>query len=426
MLAFADHRRHVEAIIAGAMRACDPAACVARAIAHDASLAMRGAGVVAVGKAALGMVRGYERAAGQVPTRFVLTVDGAGAPQWARVGDHPLPTARNAHHAKALLRFIAETHPAPIVVLLSGGASALLSLPDHGLTIDDVAGLTRDMLCGGMTIDEINTVRRHMERLKGGRLALAAYPRPVHVLVLSDVIGNCLEAIGSGPCAADPTTYADALEVLTRRGLMHAHPRVADVLQEGVRGEREETPKPGDPRLSGVRHEIVGDNALAVRTAGEAAQRLRFHIVRAASGVAGEASEVGERLAREIAGVPREHAPACIILGGETTVTVGAATGVGGRNQEVALAAAMALESLRGSEVAIAAFATDGVDGATRAAGAVVTGRTCEEARGLGLDPAESLAQHDSGAFFERLGAALVTGPTGTNVNDLAIALRYA
>ncbi len=405
------------------MAAVDPAVCVARAVDADPSLLSPDTAVLAIGKAAPAMFRAYARIAGEAASRMMLTIDGAGAPSWACIGDHPLPTARNIAHAQAVARFVAAA-PA-LTVLLSGGASALLSLPAPGVTLDDLTTITRAMLRAGATVDELNAVRKHVEQLKGGHLALLAEAKPITVFVLSDVVGNRLDVIGSGPCTADPTTYADALAILERRNLLDASPAITSVLRDGTHGLREETPKPGDDRLARVRHEIIADNAMAVDVAAVAARSLGFDIASMTTGVQGEAREVGEQLARDIADVSSTSCPACIILGGETTVAVGEAPGRGGRNHELALAAAIALDEINARDIAIATFATDGLDGDTRAAGAIVTHQTSNAAKDRGLDPADALARHDSGTVFERLGFQIITGPTGTNVNDLAIALRY-
>jgi hydroxypyruvate reductase len=247
------------------------------------------------------------------------------------------------------------------------------------------------------------------------------------VLVLSDVVGNPLHAIGSGPCAPDPTTFADAWQVLERYGLLEQVPRpVRDYVERGVQGEVEESPKPGDEIFERVHHVIVGDNRTAARAAVARAEALGFHALLLTSYLEGEAREVG----RVLAALAKEQVhyakpiphPACLVLGGETTVTV-RGEGKGGRNQELALAAALALEGWEGGMVVT--LATDGTDGPTDAAGAFATGRTVARARAMGLDPADHLARNDAYPLFNALGDLILTGPTGTNVNDLAFVLVF-
>jgi hydroxypyruvate reductase len=238
------------------------------------------------------------------------------------------------------------------------------------------------------------------------------------------VPGDDLSVIGSGPMSPDPSTYADALAVLDRRGCRAVSPAITALLEAGNRGQYSETPKPGDPIFRRVNPTVLASNGTAVDAAEATLRRQGFVVVEAKSDVQGEAAAVGTALAREASQLARSsRARAAIIWGGETTVTVGDATGRGGRNQELALAAAIGIEGQ--TRAAIATFATDGVDGPTDAAGAIVTGDTCARARSCGFDPHECLANHDSYTLLDRLGALIRTGPTGTNVNDLAIALLF-
>ncbi len=263
--------------------------------------------------------------------------------------------------------------------------------------------------------------------LKGGRLAERIVRRGAQaaVLVLSDVVGSPLDAIGSGPCAPDPTTFADAWAVLERYGLLdQTPPTVLRHLERGRRGQEAETPRPGDPIFAHIHTVIVAENRTAAEAAAERAQALGFHAAILTTYLEGEAREVG----RMLAALAKEEAshgcplplPACLVLGGETTVTV-RGSGRGGRNQEVALGAALALEGWE--SVLIATLATDGTDGPTDAAGAFADGSTVARARAIGLDPADHLARNDAYPFFAALGDLIITGPTGTNVNDMAFIL---
>jgi len=345
---------------------------------------------------------------------------------------HPLPDENAVRGAQAVADCAARATERDLVVcLISGGASALLTLPVPGLDLADLQTLTDALLRAGSAIHELNTVRKHWSRIKGGHLARLAAPATLVTLVLSDVVGDPLEVIGSGPTVPDPTTVADAQAVLERYGIRPPSipPTRGEVFQE--------TPKPGDPAFERVQHVVVGSNRLAALAAVERARGLGFNALLLSTYVEGEAREVA-RVAAALAKGVRAYGdplppPACLVWGGETTVTV-RGEGKGGRNQELALAAALALDGWPG--VLVMALATDGSDGPTDAAGAVVTGETVARARALGLDPRAALAANDSYSFFDALGRApplsppqlwggglVRTGPTGTNVNDLLFML---
>jgi glycerate 2-kinase len=270
-------------------------------------------------------------------------------------------------------------------------------------------------------------VRKHLSDLKGGGVARLAEPAPVACLVLSDVVGDPLDAIASGPTTPDPTTFADAWAVLQRYGLADQVPGpVRERLRAGLDGRLPETPKPGAALFQGVHNVVVGSNRLAAEAAVEAARAEGLHALLLSTFVEGEARQVARvaaALAKELVccdrPVPR---PGCLVWGGETTVTV-RGSGLGGRNQELALAAALALEGL--PDVLLVALGTDGTDGLTDAAGAVATGETIARARSLGLDPAAHLENNDAYPFFDALGDLLRTGPTGTNVNDLLLLFAF-
>lgn len=341
---------------------------------------------------------------------------------------HPLPDARGVAagtQIAALLRAAGERDL--VLALISGGGSALLTSPAPGITLDSLQRLTSLLLGCGASIDEINTLRRHLDLLKGGGLAALAAPAAVATLVLSDVVGDPLDVIASGPTVADPTTFADALAVLERYQLIDQAPAaILERLQRGAAGEFAETPKSGDVTLRQVHNLIVGSNRLAAEAAQAAARAEGFHTLLLTTYLQGEARVVGRVLAamaREIAASDQPIArPACLIAGGETTVTLRGA-GRGGRNQELALSTVADL-ALTPNALLIT-LATDGGDGPTDAAGAVVGSASLARAAALGLDPAAALARNDSYPFFAALDDLLRPGPTQTNVNDLVLALVW-
>ena len=343
-----------------------------------------------------------------------------------REAGHPLPDPAGEAAARKILSLVSGLSPNDLVVcLISGGGSALLPLPREGLTLRDKVDTTDLLLRSGADITEINTVRKHLSRIKGGQLARAAAPARLVTVVVSDIVGSPLDAIASGPTVPDGTTFADALAVLDKYGLTARVPAaVLATLRRGAAGALPETPKPGDPAFDRTFTTIIADGAAAARAAAAEAERLGFHALLLSTYIEGEAREVGRALAgiaREIAGtghpVPR---PACIVCGGETTVTV-TGPGRGGRNQEVALGAARPLAGL--PETLVVSFATDGVDGPTDAAGAVADGTTLARARARGLEPAQHLADNNAYPLLDAIGDLIRIGPTNTNVNDLMVIL---
>ena len=385
--------------------------------------------VVAAGKAAVPMALAVESALG-ARLEGGLAVSTAVESPLRRIrlltASHPVPDARGVAAARQIeaLGHSLERRDT-LLVLLSGGASALLPAPAEGLTLEDKALTTRLLLRAGATIHELNAVRKHLSRLKGGGLARAAQPARVVTLVLSDVVGDDLSTIASGPTVPDPTTFADALAVLERRGVTAEVPEaVRRRLQDGARGAHPETPKPGDPAFRRSLTRIVGSNRLSVEAAAREARRRGLRPLVLTTRLEGEAREV----ARVLVAVLREcveagrpaSLPVCLLAGGETTVTV-RGDGQGGRNQELAVAAAEALAGFPAP--ALAAFlATDGVDGSSDAAGGVADDRTTARATALGLAPAAAfLAANDTRNYLGPLGDLLRTGPTGTNVVDVAV-----
>jgi glycerate 2-kinase len=430
-------RRAARVILEEALGAADPSHLVASQLRVRRG-ALEAAGVnvpmgpgrivlVAAGKAAVPMARAAEAALGRhLFEGIAVTSAGASALERVRVrlASHPVPDARGLAAAREIEELAsALDRDDVLLVLLSGGASALLPAPAEGLTLDDLQRTTGALLRGGATIHELNAVRKHLSRLKGGGLVRAAAPARVVTLVLSDVVGDDLSTIASGPTVPDPTTYADALAVLARRARPVDVPRaVRDHLEAGAR----ETPKPGDGIFRRAVTRVVGSTRLSVAAAAREARRLGLRPVVLTTRLEGEAREAARVLVailREAVETARRGAaPVCLLAGGETTVTVVGA-GQGGRNQELAVAAA---EALAGFPVpaAVASFGTDGIDGMSDAAGGIVDDQTTGRAAALGLAPPSAfLASNDTRNFLGPLGDLIVTGPTGTNVCDVVVLL---
>jgi glycerate 2-kinase len=340
---------------------------------------------------------------------------------------HPTPDAAGlagAQRIAALLQGLTERDL--VVVLISGGGSALLPLPADAITLADYQALTGLLLRCGADITEINTVRKHCSRLQGGQLARLAAPAQIATLILSDVVGTPLDVIASGPTIPDRSSFADAWYILERYGIAEQAPAAVSAhLRRGIAGLIPDTPKPGDPLFGRVNNIVIGDNASAGRAAVAEAKRRGFTAALLTTFLQGEAREVGRvivGLAQGIASGQSDFSPpVCLVLGGETTVTI-RGKGTGGRNQELALAAAIALEGYAlppGVEVGVVSLGTDGTDGPTDAAGGIATGDSAARARALGLDARAALDANDSYHFLGALGDLIVTGPTQTNVNDL-------
>jgi hydroxypyruvate reductase len=389
--------------------------------------------LVAVGKAAAPMaeaaaaVLGPRLNAGIVVTKYGHA-EGAQLPATLVLVEagHPVPDANGLAGAQRVAERAGGLGAGDLLlVLLSGGASALLPAPAPGLTLDNVQALTTLLLRAGATIHEVNAVRKHIDQLKGGGLARLAQPASVAALILSDVVGDPLDVIASGPTTPDPTTFADVWAILERHQLTaQLPPGLAAHLRAGLAGQLPDTPKPGDPLFDRVTNVLVGSNRQAAQAALREAERLGYRPLLLSTFIEGEAREVG-RVAAALTKSVRAHgdplpAPACLVWGGETTVTV-RGSGRGGRNQELALAAALALDGV--PDVALLALGTDGTDGPTDAAGGLVDGQTAARARALGLDLWQALANNDAYPALDALGALVKTGPTGTNVNDLLILL---
>ena len=386
--------------------------------------------VVGAGKADAPMAQAVESLLGERVSDGVIVVkDGHGLPlQHVKVHEasHPVTDERGLRGAEEILSLVRDAGERDLVIcLISGGGSALLVAPAEGVTLKDKQSVTQLLLACGATIHEINTVRKHLSRVKGGGLAHAAHPATLVSLILSDVIGDDLDAIASGPTVPDSTTFHQAEQVLKRYGIWDQAPgSVRAYVEKGMNGEIEETPKPGDPAFQRDAWQLVGTNLQALKAAGKEAERQGYRPLVLSGMMEGETREVAKAhvaIAKEV--LNSEHplaAPACILSGGETTVTLQGA-GKGGRNTEFALASALALEGVE--NVVLLSGGTDGTDGPTDAAGAIAHGKTVPQAREKDLDPFDYLRRNDSYTFFEILDDLVITGPTRTNVMDVCVML---
>jgi len=433
---FEQHRAHVSAIRAAALAAVDPAAAVRAHLSPADWAAAENVYLVGAGKAGVPMALATAELLGPRLTAGVVVVPqmpGADLPVPPTLafveGGHPQPTTGSLAGGRAVAALLTRTTPADLVlVVISGGGSALLELPQAGLTLDDLRQTNAALLRSGAAIQDLNAVRTQLSQLKGGGLARLAHPARVLALILSDVVGNPLASIASGPTVAAAPNAEAALAVVERYNLRGQLPAgVLYYLTHGTGPLRGETPE--------VENRLIGSNRVAGEAAAAAAQALGFKAYWLADDWQGEAREVGRRFAQWVSRAPgsaplagraaalaEDPRPRCYVVGGESTVTVRGA-GQGGRNQEAALGAALVIDCL--PNLAIATIATDGVDGPTDAAGALVTGATLTRARHLRLDVAQALADNNAYPCLEALGALLFTGPTGTNVGDLMVGLVY-
>lgn len=387
--------------------------------------------LIAAGKAAAGMIDGLLISTTvQVARGVAVGPDrGAAVPagmSWLQ-GGHPLPDAGSVEAGRAALRCAAQSEPSScVLVLLSGGASALLAAPVDGLTLEEKIDATRILLSAGVPIHELNCVRKHLSDVKGGRLALSARGR-VLTLAISDVVGPVEDdpaVIGSGPTVLDRTTYRQALSIAGAPAIRRRMPAsVLDVMERGAAGEVPETLKPGHPAAARSTFRLIGSRRQAMAGAASEARRLGYTVTLIEAPVTGEARVAGaEHVTRGLTLRGRPSGPVCVVSSGETTVTV-EGNGRGGRNQELALAAAASLDR-QAAPVVLASVGTDGVDGPTDAAGALVDSTTLARARALHLGgPHDYLDNNDAYRFFDPLGDLIRTGPSGTNVGDLQILL---
>jgi glycerate-2-kinase len=441
-------RRDLTRIYAAAVSAVAPAHLIGHALGGELEGAEKVPALLAdaarifllaAGKAALGMAT--ELAPRLSPKLYdALAI----VPSLPDAGDGSLPQAASSDTSRATIRIIVAAHPLPdassqraaaaaleiarhagpgdlLVFALSGGASSLMAAPAAPVTLADKIAISAALLGSGASIRELNVVRRHLSAIKGGGLLRACGGARVLSLILSDVAHNDLAAIGSGPTAADPTTFPEAIGVLKRRGLWGRAPEaIRDRLERGAAGEIAETVKPGDPLLERAHNFVIGDNRIALDAAAGAAAAAGYTVDRWRE-LYGEADDVGRALSAHLAAIG--GARVCVLAGGEPVVTL-RGRGRGGRAQQAALAMALELERLGRERRIMALFAgTDGIDGPTDAAGAFVSPRTVERAREAHLDAGAALARNDAYPLFAALGDLLMTGPTGTNVSDIFIGL---
>jgi len=384
--------------------------------------------VIGGGKASGSMAEALEQILGKHVTNGLVNVPckSKHSTQIIRLHEasHPVPSEDGVEGARHMLEIAEHAKKDDLVVcLISGGGSSLMPLPRGGISIGDKREITNTLLKCGATINEINTVRKHISDFKGGWLAKKAYPATILNLILSDVVGDPLDFIASGPTVPDSTTFRDAINVLEKYGLWNKAPMsIKKVLLDGERSIIPETPKADDEAFKKVYNVIVGNNRSASQAAVKQLKSSGLNTLLLTATLEGEARHIGTILtsmAREVSisdnPVPK---PSGIIAGGETTVTV-TGRGLGGRNQELALAAALKLKGMEG--VVVASLSTDGVDGPTDAAGAIVDGKTIARAAKIGLIPEIYLAENNSYNFFSKLDDLILTGPTGTNVNDISI-----
>jgi glycerate-2-kinase len=434
-------KQRAREIFEAGLRAVAPEACVGKylkvsgsglhACGSDIDLdRIRRIYVAGAGKASAAMAKEVEKVLGsRIHGGVVVTKYGHGLPlDHCRVMEagHPVPDENGMAGATALLDLVSGAGPDDLVLcLISGGASALTPAPAEGITLGDKQETTRQLLGCGATIHEINTIRKHLSKIKGGQLCAAANGARVVSMILSDVIGDDLDIIGSGMTAPDTGHFRDCRAILERHRIWDAIPEpVRNHLLAGVNGRIPDTPKPGDPVFSRVFNQVVGSLSDALSAAATKAKRLGFKPLVLSSMIQGEAGEAAKVLCAIAAETRRSgnpvSSPACLLSGGETTVTL-RGTGKGGRNTELALAGAIALQGTSG--ILLLSAGTDGTDGPTDAAGAFADGKTASRAAGLGLSAEKHLNGNDSYPFFKALDDLLITGPTRTNVMDMQILL---
>jgi glycerate 2-kinase len=434
-------RQHAQDIFQAGLQAVDPIQAIKRYVSLDGETLHIGEAsydldvykqiyVVGGGKAGASMSQAIEEILGErvkqgivnvkydhlLPTN-TITLHEAG---------HPVPDEAGVAGTQRIIQLLQSSTEYDLVIcLISGGGSALLPAPAEGITLQEKQAVTKLLLNCGATINEINTIRKHISAIKGGQLARIAYPSTLVTLILSDVIGDPLDVIASGPTVPDSQTFHECLALLKKYELVDDVPKpVLNRIQQGVAGDIPDTPKTGDPVFERTQNLIIASNALAAHAAAQKAEDLEYNTMILSTFVEGETKEVAKvhtAILKEIlhSGSPLPL-PACIITGGETTVTI-RGQGLGGRNQEFVLAAASEIDCME--SVVVFSAGTDGTDGPTDAAGAIADGSTIQRAREQSLDPLDYLNTNDSYHFFESLGDLIKTGPTNTNVTDLRILL---
>ncbi len=384
--------------------------------------------VVGFGKASSPMAKATERLLGQrIDQGIVITKKGS-LEKLSRIdlieAAHPVPDKYGFQGTEKIIRLLEGAKEKDLVMcLISGGGSSLLVAPSEGITLKEKQELTELLLKSGADIEEMNAVRKHISRVKGGRLAQLAFPAEILSLILSDVVGDKLDSIASGPTTPDHSTFSDCIEILRKYGIFEKTPR-SIIKHLEANGKDNETPKPGDPLFENVKNVIIGSNLLALKVAEKKAMELGFNALLLSHTVTGDTTRVAmeqSQLAQRIRkkGGPISP-PACVISGGETTVQV-KGSGLGGRNQEFTLVSAMQIDGLE--HTLILSMNTDGTDGPTDAAGAFCDGKTIQKAKKVNLDPKKYLENNDSYNFFRKIGGLIKTGPTKTNVMDIHLIL---
>ncbi|OHB86557.1 MAG: glycerate kinase [Planctomycetes bacterium RIFCSPHIGHO2_02_FULL_40_12] len=386
--------------------------------------------VVGGGKAGASMASAVEEILGNLVTEGIVNVKYGYTAKLNKIrineADHPVPDEAGSRGAEEIVKLVGNTQENDLLIcLISGGGSALLPLPVHGISLNEKQEVTKKLLACGANINEINAVRKHMSGVKGGQLARFSYPATLITLILSDVIGNYLDVIASGPTVPDSSTFEDAKEIMERYKIWNTIPdTVKNHFEKGIGGNIPETPKAGENIFSKTQNVIVGSNIQAVMAAREKAGKLGYNTMVLSSFIEGETKDVARvhaAIAKEIlqSGNP-VSTPACVISGGETTVTI-RGKGKGGRNQEFCLAAAIDIAGL--DSVVILSGGTDGTDGPTDAAGAICDGQTIERALAKKIKAMDYLMDNNAYPFFKELDDLLITGPTNTNVMDLRLVL---
>jgi len=434
-------RKDAEAIFRAGLEAVNPIHAIKKHVAlQDGRLTVGGQAynladydgvyVIGTGKASAAMAQAVEELLGERLKGGVVNVKYGHTFPLNKIkvneAGHPVPDEAGFRGTQEIIQLLKKTEKKDLVLfLISGGGSALLPYPAEGLTLEDMQKVTKCLLEVGACIHEINALRKHLSRVKGGRLAKLAHPSTLISLMLSDVIGDDLDTIASGPTVPDESTFDDCLKILEKYQMRERIPNsVVELLEKGAQGKVEETPKADDPVFARTQNLIVSSNIQAIQAAKQKADKLGYNTMILSTFVEGETKEtarVHAAIAKEVFHtgnpVPR---PACVISGGETTVTI-RGKGLGGRNQEFVLAAAIDIDGLE--NVVILSGGTDGTDGPTDAAGAIADGDTVKRATKKGLNAESYLQDNDSYHFFEPLGDLLITGPTHTNVMDLRLVM---
>ncbi len=434
-------RKNAESIFYAGLKAVEPGAAIKRYCKiednhlfigdkpYDLSR-IKNIFVVGAGKASAPMAAEIENLLGKRITKGIINVKYEHTAKLSYIklieAGHPIPDKNGQQSATSILDLVASAGKDDLVLcLISGGGSALLPLPFPGITLKDKQDTIKALHSCGAVIHEINAIRKHVSMIKGGKLAQAAHPAALVSLILSDVVGDNLDVISSGPTVPDSSTFQDCMEIFDKYTLINKLPEaIVSHIKKGVSGKIPETPKTGNPAFEKAQNIIIGSNIGAIMAAKQKSESFAYNTIILCSMIEGDTTQVAHvhsAIAREIiqTGNPIPS-PACILSGGETTVTI-KGKGLGGRNQEFALAAAMDIAGVE--NIVILSGGTDGTDGPTDAAGAIADTTTLSRAMNMGLNPGHFLANNDSYHFFQKLGDLLITGPTNTNVMDLRILL---